>query len=63
MLLVIREDGRRLWVRCGGFSCRRWIRVDITRGGGVSTEVLPENYHLDLDSIPVLERVRRPRAD
>ena len=51
-ILMAYEPGKnRYWVHCGDMKCNRWVQVDFNRGGGVTTTLMPKDYHFDFDSV------------
>lgn len=42
---------KRFWVQCCDRYCRKLVQVDINDNGGVTTRIMPKNYHLNLSKI------------
>ena len=51
ILMAFEPDKPRYWVHCSDRICNRWIQVDINEVGGVTTKVMPEDYHFDFTSV------------
>jgi len=59
--LLFAIQGRSIFVRCSNRNCERWHKVTLTNAPdldtfGVTQEMLPANYRLDLKEAAVIER-------
>lgn len=51
MLMAFDMFKKRFWVQCCDRYCRKLVQVDINDNGGVTTRIMPKNYHLNLSKI------------
>ena len=54
ILMAYDPDRSRYWVHCSDRQCNRWVQVDINEKGGVTTTLMPKNYHFDFEKVPSL---------
>ena len=54
ILMAFDPDRNRFWVFCSYPDCRRWVQVDINSKGGVTTTLMPKDYHFDFEKTPAL---------
>jgi len=54
ILMAFETDRKRYWVYCDDHRCKRWVQVDINDNGGITTTLMPKNYHFDFEKQPIL---------
>ena len=54
ILMAYDSDKPRFWVHCSDRKCSRWVQVDINGQGGVTTTLMPKDYHFDFEKVASL---------